>query len=60
MINVMVSLEGEVFINDSEVVTADIEGSNGVIHVIDAVLVPEDVVLETEEEQETFPYLILE
>src|SRR6056297_1159353 len=52
---VMVSLEGGVFINDSEVVTADIEGSNGVIHVIDEVLVPGDFVLETEEEQEPVP-----
>ena len=50
--NVMVSLEGGVFINDSEVVSADIEGSNGVIHVLDSVLVPGDFVLETEEEQE--------
>ncbi len=53
--NIMVSLEGGVFINDSEVVTADIEGSNGVIHVIDQVLVPGDFVLETEEEQEPLP-----
>jgi LPXTG-motif cell wall-anchored protein len=53
--NIMVSLEGGVFINDSEVVTADIEGSNGVIHVIDQVLVPGDFVLETEEEQEPVP-----
>ena len=30
-----------VFINDAEVVLADIEADNGVIHVIDAVLVPE-------------------
>jgi len=53
--NIMVSLEGGVFINDSEVVTADIEGSNGVIHVLDSVLVPGDFVLETEEEQEPVP-----
>ena len=53
--NIMVSLEGGVFINDSEVVIADIEGSNGVIHVIDEVLVPGDFVLETEEEQEPVP-----
>lgn len=53
--NVTISLEGGVFINDSEVTTADIEGSNGVIHVIDSVLVPSDFVLETEEEQEPVP-----
>jgi LPXTG-motif cell wall-anchored protein len=52
---IMVSLEGGVFINDSQVVSADIEGSNGVIHVIDSVLVPGDFVLETEEEQEPVP-----
>lgn len=32
--------DGEVFINHSKVVTADIEASNGVIHVIDTVLIP--------------------
>jgi uncharacterized surface protein with fasciclin (FAS1) repeats len=32
--------DGNVFINDSQVVLADIEASNGVIHVIDAVLLP--------------------
>jgi uncharacterized surface protein with fasciclin (FAS1) repeats len=30
-------------VNDAKVVTADIETSNGVIHVIDKVLVPEGV-----------------
>jgi len=49
--SIMVSLEGGVFINESEVVTADVEGSNGVIHVIDKVLVPEDFVLETEPDE---------
>ncbi len=35
---------GNVFINDAQVIVADIEASNGVVHVIDAVLVPaEDV-----------------
>ena len=38
--NVTVSLDGGVFINDSEVIIPDIEATNGVIHVIDAVLVP--------------------
>ena len=32
--------DGKVFINDSEVIIADIVTSNGVIHVIDAVLLP--------------------
>ncbi len=32
--------EGNLFINDSQVITADIEASNGIIHVIDAVLIP--------------------
>jgi len=40
---VAVSLEGGVFINDAEVVAADVEADNGVIHVIDAVLLPPDV-----------------
>jgi uncharacterized surface protein with fasciclin (FAS1) repeats len=33
--------DGNVFINDSQVVITDIVGDNGVIHVIDAVLIPE-------------------
>jgi uncharacterized surface protein with fasciclin (FAS1) repeats len=32
--------DGNVFINDAQVVITDIETSNGVIHVIDAVLIP--------------------
>ncbi|MCB2220995.1 MAG: fasciclin domain-containing protein [Bacteroidetes bacterium] len=32
--------KGSVMVNNSNVIIADIEGSNGVIHVIDAVLVP--------------------
>ncbi len=32
--------DGKVFVNGSQVVTADIVASNGVIHVIDAVLLP--------------------
>jgi len=52
--SIMVSLEGGVFINESEVVTADVEGSNGVIHIIDKVLVPGDFVL-SEDEQEPVP-----
>ncbi len=32
--------EGNVFINDAQVIVADIEADNGVVHVIDAVLTP--------------------
>jgi len=32
--------DGEVFVNDAEVIVTDIAAANGVIHVIDAVLVP--------------------
>ncbi|HEX6059485.1 MAG TPA: fasciclin domain-containing protein [Gemmatimonadaceae bacterium] len=31
---------GAAFINDAEIVTTDVEASNGIIHVIDAVLLP--------------------
>jgi transforming growth factor-beta-induced protein len=55
--NVTISLDGGVFINDSEVIIADIEASNGVIHVIDSVLVPAGFALELEEE-ETMPDIV--
>jgi transforming growth factor-beta-induced protein len=38
---ITVDLTDGVYINDSSVVTADIKASNGVIHVIDSVLIPE-------------------
>ena len=38
-LNVTVN-DGKVYVNDAQVVTADIAASNGVIHVIDAVLLP--------------------
>lgn len=41
-ITVTINDEG-VFINDAKVTTADIETDNGVVHVIDAVLLPPDV-----------------
>jgi uncharacterized surface protein with fasciclin (FAS1) repeats len=41
--NVTLSTEGGVTVNDATVTTADIDASNGVIHVIDAVLLPPDV-----------------
>jgi uncharacterized surface protein with fasciclin (FAS1) repeats len=33
--------DGKVYINDSQVTTADVNASNGVIHIIDTVLIPE-------------------
>ena len=38
--DVTIMTEGGVMVNDANVVTADIEASNGVIHVIDAVILP--------------------
>ncbi|MFP4199820.1 MAG: fasciclin domain-containing protein [Clostridia bacterium] len=42
-----ISADGGVFINDAEVTTPDVECSNGVIHVIDSVLLPEFDIVET-------------
>jgi len=40
--DVTIKVEGEtVMVNDSKVTTTDIEGTNGVIHVIDTVLLPQ-------------------
>ncbi|MGJ8605576.1 MAG: fasciclin domain-containing protein [Marivita sp.] len=38
--NVMIDLDNGVMVQDANVVTADIETSNGVIHVIDKVIMP--------------------
>ena len=38
--DVTIMTEGGVMVNEANVVTADIEASNGVIHVIDAVILP--------------------
>ncbi|WP_167616323.1 fasciclin domain-containing protein [Maribellus sediminis] len=38
---IKIDLSNGVHINDSEVIKADIKGKNGVIHVIDKVLIPE-------------------
>ena len=40
---VTIDLDNGVMVNDATVVTPDIEADNGVIHVIDSVLVPEGV-----------------
>jgi uncharacterized surface protein with fasciclin (FAS1) repeats len=38
---VAITVDGEdVMVNESQVIIPDVEGSNGVIHVIDAVLIP--------------------
>ena len=37
---VTITTEGGVMVNDATVTTADIEASNGVIHVIDKVIMP--------------------
>ncbi|MDQ5981835.1 MAG: hypothetical protein QG570_593 [Patescibacteria group bacterium] len=39
-IKISTNSSGEVMINDAKVISADIEASNGVIHVIDTVLLP--------------------
>lgn len=38
--SVTIMTEGGVKVNDANVITADIEASNGVIHVVDAVILP--------------------
>ncbi|MDG6218805.1 MAG: fasciclin domain-containing protein [Candidatus Thermoplasmatota archaeon] len=50
--------EGTVYINDAVVTTADIECSNGVIHVIDTVLIPKDNIVETAISADDFNTLV--
>lgn len=40
-LTVTIDGDGNVFINDAQVTTPDVDADNGVVHVIDAVLVPE-------------------
>lgn len=40
--SVTVTIDGGVFINDAQVIIADIEASNGIVHVLDAVLIPSE------------------
>jgi transforming growth factor-beta-induced protein len=42
---ITIDLDGGVKVNDANVTTADVEASNGVIHIIDKVLIPSDFVL---------------
>ena len=49
---------GNVFIEDAMVTTADIECSNGVIHVIDTVMVPKDNIVETAIANDDFNTLV--
>ena len=39
-VEVSVECDGSIFINDAQVILADIEADNGVVHVLDAVLLP--------------------
>ena len=57
---ITISLDGGVFINDSEVVIADLQAVNGVVHVIDAVLVPENIELVLPEAEEDEEILIVD
>ena len=40
---IAITTDGGVMVNEANVVTTDVDASNGVIHVIDAVLIPPDV-----------------
>lgn len=51
--NVKIDLSDGVKINDSKVVEADVEATNGIIHVIDTVLVPSDFVLDADAEADS-------
>ncbi len=60
---IIISLEGDgVFVNDAEVTDVDIECSNGIIHVLDSVLIPdleEEVDEELPETGLSFPYALM-
>jgi transforming growth factor-beta-induced protein len=51
-------INGEVMIDDAKVIITDIEASNGVIHVIDAVLLPRADIIETAEADGRFTTLL--
>jgi transforming growth factor-beta-induced protein len=50
--------DGTVYINDAMVILADIECNNGIIHVIDTVLVPKDNIVETAIANDDFNTLV--
>jgi len=57
--NVSIKVDmGKVYINESEVIITDIETSNGVIHVIDAVLLPKEDIVNTAIEDGRFTTLV--
>ena len=55
---VTISIDGDVMVDNAKVTTADIECSNGVIHVIDAVIVPKSNIVETAIENNDFNTLV--
>lgn len=56
-VDLKVTTDGGVFINDAEVTVADVEASNGVIHVIDAVLLPPPTITEIARDNPDFSIL---
>jgi uncharacterized surface protein with fasciclin (FAS1) repeats len=53
-----VSVDAGVFINDAEVTTADIEANNGIIHVIDTVLLPPGNIVDIAATDDRFTTLV--
>jgi uncharacterized surface protein with fasciclin (FAS1) repeats len=52
---ITINLDNGVMVNSSNVLSADIEASNGVVHVIDSILVPASFALQNVEMQESLP-----
>ena len=50
--------QGNVYINDAKVIITDIEASNGVIHVIDTVLIPPDDIVDIAVADDRFETLV--
>lgn len=53
-----IGVDGGVTVNQANVITADIEAANGVIHVIDSVIIPPDFMLEEPEMMEEKPDIV--